>query len=100
MNRRDRELLDKQLHAVYVAPRSDGVLMLAILAVFFAGIAVGGFLYAYTSEPIQFAANDGDAGNLDAAMARRRRASSSKTPRTAIGGNAFGPTAVILPAPW
>jgi hypothetical protein len=51
MNRRDQELLDKQLHAVYVAPRSDGVLMLAILAVFFAGIAVGGFFFAYTSEP-------------------------------------------------
>ncbi len=58
MNRRDQELLDKQLHAVYVAPRSDGVLMLAILAVFFAGIAVGGFIYAYTSEPTQFAANE------------------------------------------
>ena len=51
MTRRDQELLDKQLHAVYVAPRSDGVLMLAILAVFCAGIALGGFLYAYTSQP-------------------------------------------------
>ena len=51
MTRRDQELLDKQLHAVYAAPRSDGVLMLAILAVFCAGIALGGFLYAYTSQP-------------------------------------------------
>lgn len=51
MNRRDQELLDKQLHAIYVPPRNDGVLMLAVLAVFFAGIALGGFLYAYTSEP-------------------------------------------------
>jgi hypothetical protein len=51
MNRRDKELLDKQLHAIYVPPRNDGVLMLAVLAVFFAGIALGGFLYAYTSEP-------------------------------------------------
>ncbi len=57
MNRRDRELLDKQLHAIYVAPRNEGVLMLAVLAVFFAGITLGGFLYAYTSEPVQFAAN-------------------------------------------
>jgi hypothetical protein len=59
MNRRDQELLDKQLHAVYVAPRSDGVLMLAMLAVFFAGIAVGGFFFAYTSEPgpMRLAAN-------------------------------------------
>jgi hypothetical protein len=51
MNRRDRELLDKQLHAIYVPPRNHGVLMLAVLAVFFAGIALGGFLFAYTSEP-------------------------------------------------
>jgi hypothetical protein len=51
MDRRDQELLDKQLHAIYVLPRNDGVLMLAVLAVFFAGIALGGFLFAYTSEP-------------------------------------------------
>ncbi|HEX3936963.1 MAG TPA: hypothetical protein VHX43_05605 [Xanthobacteraceae bacterium] len=59
MNRRDRELLNKQSHAMYVPPRSDGVLMLGILAVFFAGIALGGFLYAYTSEPgpVQLASN-------------------------------------------
>lgn len=59
MNRRDQELLDKQLHAIYVPPRSDGVLMLGILAVFFAGIALGGFLFAYTSEPgpLQMASN-------------------------------------------
>lgn len=44
MNRRDQELLDKQLHAIYVPPRHDGVLMLAILAAFFTGIALGGFL--------------------------------------------------------
>jgi hypothetical protein len=58
MNRRDAELLEKQMHLVYVAPRSDGVLMLVILAVFFAGIALGGFIYAYAAEPLQVAAND------------------------------------------
>jgi hypothetical protein len=58
MNRRDQELLDKQLHGVTVAPRHEGVIMLAILAIFFAGIALGGFLYAYTSKPVQLAAND------------------------------------------
>ncbi|MGA7959610.1 MAG: hypothetical protein WCA26_21410 [Xanthobacteraceae bacterium] len=58
MNRRDQELLEKQLHSIYVAPRSDGVLMLGVLAVFFAGIALGGFLYAYTGEPLRLAAND------------------------------------------
>jgi hypothetical protein len=60
MNRRDQELLEKQLHGLTAAPRNDGVLMLAALAVFFAGIALGGFLYAFTSEPgpIQIASND------------------------------------------
>lgn len=51
MNRRDQELLDKQLHAIYVPPRNDGVLMLAVVAVFLAGITLGSFLFAYTSEP-------------------------------------------------
>jgi hypothetical protein len=58
MNRRDQKLLEKQLHSIYLAPRSDGVLMLAVLAVFFAGIALGGFLYAYTGGRLQLAAND------------------------------------------
>ena len=38
--------------------RSDGVMILAILAVFFAGMALGGFLFAYKSEPMQIASND------------------------------------------
>jgi hypothetical protein len=58
MNERDQELLDKQLHGQNIMPRSDGVMILAILAVFFTGIAVGGFLYAYTDDPVQIAAND------------------------------------------
>ncbi|MFZ3359125.1 MAG: hypothetical protein WCA56_16020 [Xanthobacteraceae bacterium] len=60
MDRRDQELLDKQMHAIYVPPRHNGVLMLTILAVFFAGIALGGFLYAYTSKPgpLQIASNN------------------------------------------
>jgi hypothetical protein len=51
MNRRDQELLEKQLHSTYAAPRHDGVLILAVLAVFFAGIALGGFFFGYTSQP-------------------------------------------------
>jgi hypothetical protein len=31
---------------------------LAILAVFFAGMALGSFLFAYKSEPLQIASND------------------------------------------
>ncbi len=58
MNRRDQELLDKQLHGLNVTPRSEGVMMLAILAVFCTGMALGGFLYAYTDEPVRIASND------------------------------------------
>jgi hypothetical protein len=60
MNRRDQELLEKQLHGIAVAPRRDSILILAMLAVFCAGLALGGFLYAFTSAPgpIQIASND------------------------------------------
>jgi hypothetical protein len=58
MNRHDQELLDKQLSRVEIAPPS-GVLMLAVATVFFAGMAIGGFLFAYTAEPpLRLAAND------------------------------------------
>jgi hypothetical protein len=57
MGQRDRELLAKQLRRLN-PPRSDGVMILAILAVFFAGMALGGFLFAYKIEPMQIASND------------------------------------------
>ncbi|HEX3504731.1 MAG TPA: hypothetical protein VHU22_15180 [Xanthobacteraceae bacterium] len=56
MDRRDQELLDKQLRHVQAAPRNDGVMMLALAAVFFAGMAIGGFFYAYTGAPLRIAA--------------------------------------------
>jgi hypothetical protein len=58
MNRRDQELLDKQLSSLHLAPRHDGVMILAILAVFLVGMTVGGFLYAFTDQPMRVAAND------------------------------------------
>ncbi len=58
MDQRDQELLDKQLRQLNPSPRSDSVMMLAILAVFFAGMALGSFLFAYKSEPLQIASND------------------------------------------
>jgi hypothetical protein len=58
MTPHDQELLDKQLHAIDTAP-PNGVLMLAVTTVFCAGMAVGGFLFAYTDQPpIRPAAND------------------------------------------
>jgi hypothetical protein len=58
MTPHDQELLDKQLRGIdNRAP--GGVLMLALAAVFFAGMAAGGFLFAYTDEPpLRLAAND------------------------------------------
>ncbi len=50
MDRRDQELLDKQLRHVEFAPRNDAVAML-LSAMFFAGMAIGGFLYAYAGAP-------------------------------------------------
>jgi hypothetical protein len=45
MTRRDLELLDKQLRGLN-PPRKDGILGLAVVAVFFIGIAIGGILFA------------------------------------------------------
>ncbi|MGB9390569.1 MAG: hypothetical protein WCB70_11385 [Xanthobacteraceae bacterium] len=60
MDQRDQELLDKQLRRLnlYLSPRNDGVMVLAILVVFFAGMTLGGFVSAYKSEPMQIASND------------------------------------------
>ena len=58
MDQRDQELLDKQLRHLNPYPRSDGVMMLAIVAVFFAGMALGNFLFAYEGQPLQIASND------------------------------------------
>ncbi len=58
MTPRDQELLDKQLRRIDNRP-AEGVLMLAIAAVFFAGMAVGGFLFAYSDQaPLRIAANE------------------------------------------
>ena len=58
MTPHDQELLEKQLHGIDSGP-PHGVLMLAVATVFFAGMAVGGFLFAYTDHPpLRLAAND------------------------------------------
>jgi hypothetical protein len=44
MTRRDQELLDKQLRAFRPEPRHDGVLMLALVVVFFTGMTFGSVL--------------------------------------------------------
>ena len=71
MDRRDQELLDKQLSHMPIAPRNDGVMILALLAVFFSGMAIGGFFYAYAHAPMQFAANQ---------AARQQQVASNEVP--------------------
>lgn len=53
MDRHDQELLDKQMGHIVLAPRNDGIVMLALTAVFFTGLTIGGFLYAYIGTPIR-----------------------------------------------
>ena len=58
MTPRDQELLEKQLHGIDHRP-PEGIFMLAFATVFFAGMAVGGFLFAYNDQsPLRMAAND------------------------------------------
>ena len=51
MDRRDLELLHKQIGHFGPARRNDGVLILALTVVFFAGIALGSFLFKPPTEP-------------------------------------------------
>jgi hypothetical protein len=57
MDQRDQELLDKQTRGLIPPPRHDGVVALAIAAVFFAGMTFGGYLFANKNEPLQIASN-------------------------------------------
>jgi hypothetical protein len=45
MDQRDQELLDKQLSRLSAPPRHDGIMMLGVAMVFFAGVTFGGFLF-------------------------------------------------------
>ena len=59
MDRRDQELLDKQLWGVSPSPPRDGnIIGVAFVAVFLAGIAIGENLFAYDSKRRQIASHD------------------------------------------
>ena len=58
MTKRDRELLDKQMRRFAPAPRGNGVVILTIVAVFFAGIALGGNLFPRKNVPARTASRD------------------------------------------
>jgi hypothetical protein len=51
MDRRDRKLLNRQMSRFQPAPRRDGVLILAMVGVFIAGLTAGGLLFTFGSNP-------------------------------------------------
>jgi hypothetical protein len=57
MNRRDQELLDKQMRRL-TPPRSDGVIAVLLAAVFLVGVTLGSVLSEPKTEPIQIASMD------------------------------------------
>jgi hypothetical protein len=52
MNRRDRELLDKQFRWLTPKPRNNVSLILAIVGVFLAGTALGESLFAHEGKSV------------------------------------------------
>jgi hypothetical protein len=58
MNRRDRELLDRQMKHIQSQPRRDGVLILGMVGVFIAGLTAGGSLFTFGSNPLTPTASD------------------------------------------
>ena len=59
MNQRDQELLDKQLWGVSPGPpRNGGMISVAFVVVFLAGIAIGDILLARGSKLMQTASHD------------------------------------------
>jgi len=54
MNRRDQELLNKQMRRL-TPPRNEGAIAVMLAAMFLIGITVGGLLSTNQSEPKQTA---------------------------------------------
>ena len=57
MDRRDQELLDKQVRRL-TPPRNDGVIAVLLAVMFLVGMTLGGVLSAHKTEPIQIASMD------------------------------------------
>jgi hypothetical protein len=58
MDQRDQELLEKQPRPVASAPRNDGTMILAIVAVFLAGMTLGSFMFANKAELTRITSSD------------------------------------------
>jgi hypothetical protein len=57
MDRRDQELLDKQMRRL-TPPRNDGVIAVLLAVMFLVGMTLGGVLSEHKTEPIQIASMD------------------------------------------
>ena len=57
MDRRDQELLDKQMRRL-TPQRNDGVIAVLLAAMFLVGMTLGGVLSEHKTEPIQIASID------------------------------------------
>jgi hypothetical protein len=57
MDRRDQELLDKEMRRL-TPPRNDGVIAVLFIAMFLVGMTVGSVLSEPKTEPIQIASMD------------------------------------------
>jgi hypothetical protein len=57
MDRRDQELLDKQMRRLS-PPRNDGVIAVMLAVMFVVGMTLGGVLSEPKTEPIQIASMD------------------------------------------
>jgi hypothetical protein len=58
MNDRDWELLDRQTRNLQPPPRPDGLMMLILAGVFFAGMTLGSLFFGI-QPPVQTATNGG-----------------------------------------
>ena len=54
MDRRDQELLDKQMRRLS-PPRNDGVIVVLLATIFLVGMTLGGVLSEHETEPAQIA---------------------------------------------
>jgi hypothetical protein len=60
MDRRDRQLLNKQMKRFQPSPRRDGLMILALVGVFICGLTAGGLVFSFASQtPTPTTASDG-----------------------------------------
>ena len=59
MNRRDQELLNRQMRRFQPPSRRDGLIIVALVAAFLAGVAASGILSFGSHSPAQPPSDDG-----------------------------------------